>query len=469
MIYTSLLDVAASRPSGDCIVLAHGCFDLLHPGHLRHLEEARAMGKALYVGLTSDRHIRKGPGRPVLTAVERAELLQGFRLVDHVVIVDDPTALPLIEALRPDVYVKGPDYSDGLGATFTQERAAVEGYGGKVFCTNGVKFSSTALLDRYCTKLVRSPEITEYLQRFRESWSADDVLGWLDKAKQVEADVIGESIVDEYIYVAPAGKSTKENLVTFVERPVVDKPRHFRGGADIVQAHLGEAIGRVLRLQSDSHELTLTKTRYIDPAFGQKLFSLAGSQYVKALKPGVLAQVPSPLTVVADFGHGLIDHEMAQRIGQWACCLALTVQANSLNYGFNLLTKYARADYIVADADEVRLAGGDARGDFRQLLVSLSERLGCPRIVCTRGHHGCVAYDGQKFTEVPALATSVVDRMGAGDAFLGWTAGLAWCQAPMEVISFVGSVAAAIKVGMVGNQVVTASRMRDEINLLLEG
>src|ERR687896_177903 len=100
------------RAEGRRIVLANGCFDLLHVGHVRYLGAARALGDVLFVGLNSDAAVRrlKGPGRPLLAAAERAELLQALRAVDHVVVFDEDTADELLRRLRPHVHAKGTDY-----------------------------------------------------------------------------------------------------------------------------------------------------------------------------------------------------------------------------------------------------------------------------------------------------------------------------------------------------------------------
>src|SRR5262245_11418316 len=104
---------AELRAAGRRIVLANGCFDLLHVGHVRYLEEARSLGDVLFVGINSDGAVArlKGPGRPVTPASERAELLAALRAVDHVVVFDGDTADHLLDAIRPAIHAKGTDYA----------------------------------------------------------------------------------------------------------------------------------------------------------------------------------------------------------------------------------------------------------------------------------------------------------------------------------------------------------------------
>jgi len=128
------------RAAGQRVVLTNGVFDLLHIGHVTYLQQARALGDLLVVGLNSDASTRalKGPERPLVAEDERAALLTALRCVDYVTIFDEPTAEALVVALRPDIYVKGGDYTlldDGqqhVGGKVPPEAAVVRGYGGEV-------------------------------------------------------------------------------------------------------------------------------------------------------------------------------------------------------------------------------------------------------------------------------------------------------------------------------------------------
>jgi len=143
---------SACRDGGKRLVLANGCFDLLHVGHVRYLREARALGDVLLVALNSDDSVRrlKGPGRPLMPAEERAELLGALSVVDAVVLFDDDRADGLIEKLRPAVHAKGTDYSEDS----VPERAAVLAVGGRVAIAGDAKTHGTrdlirTVLDRF--------------------------------------------------------------------------------------------------------------------------------------------------------------------------------------------------------------------------------------------------------------------------------------------------------------------------------
>jgi len=129
------------RAEGKRVVLANGCFDLLHVGHVRYLEAARALGDALIVGLNSDASVGrlKGPGRPLMAAGERAEILGALAAVDLVVVFEEDSAEALIERVRPDVHAKGTDYTEET----VPERDAVRAAGGRVAIAGDPKSHAT--------------------------------------------------------------------------------------------------------------------------------------------------------------------------------------------------------------------------------------------------------------------------------------------------------------------------------------
>ena len=134
--------VAVARSGGSQIVLANGCFDVLHVGHIRYLQGARELGDVLVVGVNSDRQvaIQKGAGRPILPATERAELLAALESVSYVTIFDEPTVEELLLALKPDVHAKGTDYT----VDTVPEREVVKSYGGRVAIVGDPKDHSTS-------------------------------------------------------------------------------------------------------------------------------------------------------------------------------------------------------------------------------------------------------------------------------------------------------------------------------------
>ena len=138
---------ASRREAGERVVFTNGVFDLLHPGHLRYLQQARALGDLLIVGLNSDASVRrnKGAGRPINPEAERAEVLAALACVDAVVLFDEDTPAEIIRAIQPDILVKGADWP----ADQIVGRDTVEARGGRVVRVEVEQgYSTTALLDR---------------------------------------------------------------------------------------------------------------------------------------------------------------------------------------------------------------------------------------------------------------------------------------------------------------------------------
>jgi len=140
------------KKNGKRIVFTNGCFDILHVGHVRYLEQAKSLGDVLVVGINSDRSVRglKGPRRPILPMEERGEILSGLGCTDYVTVFDEPTPFELVSLLQPDVLVKGGDWTPEQ----VVGREVVEGSGGRVVILPFVEGSSTTniidvILEKY--------------------------------------------------------------------------------------------------------------------------------------------------------------------------------------------------------------------------------------------------------------------------------------------------------------------------------
>src|SRR5262249_37229822 len=156
--------------------LCHGVFDLLHPGHVRHLAQARTFGDVLVVTLTPDRYVNKGANRPAFPEGLRAEVLAALGDVDYVAINRWPTAVETIHLLRPHAFVKGSEFRDlkDVIGHVSREAEAVRSVGGEVVFTEDITFSSSGLINRY---LLQFPdEVRDYLDDFARQHRLDDVL-----------------------------------------------------------------------------------------------------------------------------------------------------------------------------------------------------------------------------------------------------------------------------------------------------
>lgn len=474
--------IADLQAAGRTVAHCHGVFDPLHVGHIRHFVDARRHGDLLVVTVTPDRFVNKGPHRPVFTEDLRAEAIAALSAVDYVAINQFPTAVETIQLLRPNVFVKGSEFRGGqdLTGAIGQEEAAVTSVGGRLDFTDDLVFSASHLVNRHLS--VFPPSVVDYLADFSQRFPTPKVLEPLQAAQKMSVLVIGETIIDDYHYVEAIGKSAKEP--TLVVKSLNNE--RFLGGAAAVANHVANFAGEVtlhswLGAVSTEEEFiraglkpnvrpqfvyrqnapTIVKRRFIEQYFFSKLFevyeindALPSAEESAGLVSSLQGQIAGyDLVIVVDFGHGMMTPELVQLVSHEARFLAVNTQANAGNYGYHVASKYPRADYVSLAENEIRLESRDRRGDLHPMVQALSQKLNCPRVIITRGSRGCLGFDVENgFTEVPAFATKIVDRIGAGDAFLSITALCAAQRVPLELIGFIGNVVGSEAVAVVGNK-----------------
>lgn len=469
------------KNNGEVIAHCHGVFDHLHPGHIRHLQAAKLQGTVLVVTVTPDRFVNKGPGRPVFNESLRVEAIAALGCVDFVAINEWPTAVETIKKLEPNVYIKGSDYAnredDPTGMIYKEEDA-IKSIGGRIHFTNELAFSTTEIMSGKAI-----PERAQrFLEKFRKVYSADEVIQRIKNLSDLKVMVIGDAIIDVYNYCEAMAKSPKESVVstkflrqeTFMGGALV-VANHIAGFCDQVTlvtcigAHMGvneKYISSQLRenvvtkLFQRDDATTIEKHRFVDP-FLRKLFAI---QYLNdsSLPPEVETEVIEflqdnigayDLVVVADFGHGFLTRELIELICGESHFLAATVQTNSANIGFNLITKYPKINYACLDTLETRLACHDKYGKLEDLVPRIGEILDCGIISITRGNEGALTYQEPKeFFDIPPLTTKAIDSLGAGDAFLSLTAPCVVKGYPMDLVGFIGNAAGALQVQVVGNK-----------------
>jgi sugar/nucleoside kinase (ribokinase family) len=160
------------------------------------------------------------------------------------------------------------------------------------------------------------------------------------------------------------------------------------------------------------------------------------------------------VVIVTDFGHGMVGQSSIDTLTSTARFLAVNTQSNSANLGYNLITKYPRADYVCIDSPEARLAVSDRISGVSDIARRLiDDHVDCSKIIVTQGKHGCVTYERGGFAHtIPAVAKNVVDTVGAGDAFLAVTAPLVAAGGSIHRVGFIGNVVGALKVEIVGHR-----------------
>ena len=477
--------VDEAKRQGMKIVHCHGVFDLLHPGHIRHLKEAKRQGDQLVVTVTPDRYVNKGPGRPVFHELLRIETLAALDCIDYVILNDSPDAVSPIQRIKPDVYVKGKEYqehaSDITGKIVSEEKTVKE-IGGAIYYTDDVTFSSSALLNRYFDP--HSKQLQKFLDSLKKRHALESLIENIEALKHLRILVVGDAIIDEYQYVEALGQSGKGLHMTarYLDKDI------FLGGALIIANHIAQFSDRVTlltaigescperdfienTLEQKIHrkitylnsQQTLKKTRYVsqDGKNISKLFEVYSNNDA-LLDDHQTAEVISyikrhsqeyDLVLVADFGNGFTNPAIIEALSTIPTFLAINTQTNSGNRGFNVITHYKRADFISLNEPELRLAAHDRIRSLNVITEEIAHHLHCSKMTITQGVNGVFCWSANESSLcIPALTTHAVDRVGAGDSFFSVAALAAAQKLPLNLVGFFGGIAAALGIQVVCNR-----------------
>ena len=470
------------RAEGKRIVLCHGVFDLLHVGHIRHFQQARQLGDLLVVTVTPDRYVNKGANRPAFPQELRAEVIASLDCVDFVAVNLWSSAVETIERLRPHVFAKGSEFKhreDTLGHVAKEEQA-VRQVGGEIAFTDDITFSSSGVINQFLSPF--SQEVIDYLVDFSKRYTADDVLRPLCEARNKSVLLIGETILDEYRYCDAIGKSGKEPvLVTQIHSVdefvggILACANHVASFCDhvsvlsfigehgekesFIRQHLKPNIEATLLRKPESP--TLTKMRFVERYSSQKLFEVyemndqpLDAQTDARLCSMLKSTLPKyDIVIVADYGHGMLSPNAISVICAHANFLAVNTQSNAGNHGFNMISKYPRADYVCLAQREFALETRNQQMTPEEMVLHVSRNLQASRLMLTQGRSGSLSYSKEEgFRQVPAFNTDVVDRVGAGDAVLSTTALAVASGAAAEAVGFLGNVVGADSVKIMGNK-----------------
>ena len=203
------------RSAGKKIVQCHGTFDLLHPGHILHFEEARALGDVLVVTVTDERNVNKGPGRPLFNDRLRVQSLAALSVVDYVVLIPFPAAVEAIECVKPHVYCKGREYeSDDADVTgnIVNDRKTVERFGGRMAYVGSVVFSSTSLLNQYFDTY--SADVKTFCREVAKECNRNEFRNVVDSFAGKRVLIIGDIIFDRYSTVMVQGLTSKNRILS---------------------------------------------------------------------------------------------------------------------------------------------------------------------------------------------------------------------------------------------------------------
>lgn len=477
---------AQLRSAGRRIVQCHGTFDLVHPGHIVHFEEAKALGDVLVVTVTGEAHVNKGPGRPYFNDQMRSKWLGALACVDYVVIIPFAAAVEAIECVRPAIYCKGREYADAsndVTGNINDDVATVRRYGGEVAYVGSVVFSSSRLLNAHFD--THSSDVKAFCRSVASQFPTADFLKAVEGFSQLRVLIVGDIIFDRYTTLEVQGLTSKSRILS--GRYVADDMQ--AGGALAVYRHIREFTPHVKLISLAGAEpwldqtlapfippgdedivrstqfTTVVKQRFVEPrSEGKELMKLFSVNFIDKHHPGrelqraLIERLAGhidryDLVIVMDFGHGVLEDAVRDYVQDKARFLAVNCQTNSNNHGFNILNRrYRRAEAFSLDQTEITLAVGRREFDLRHELGELGQRLGSRYAWLTRGASETLGWQpGGVIAACPSLERSIVDTLGAGDAFCSVAFLAAALGLPIDVSTLMGQLAGAQAVKIVGN------------------
>ena len=466
------------------IVQCHGVFDLLHIGHLKHFETAKKQGDILIVSVTPDQYIDKGFNRPFFKNQQRLESLSSISDINYVVLNNSSTAVNIINKIKPNFFCKGPDYKnqkDDITGQIKNEISAVKKNGGKIIITNDKTYSSSSILnDVYSTFNL---DQKTFIKKIKKETQLTNFSTQIKKLENLKVLVIGETIIDKYVFCEALGKSGKEphlvlrdlyeetylggviaiakNISSFCKKVTVLSCLGKDKKLNLIKKKLSKNISFKYLIKSNSP--TIVKKRYIEEFSKNKVLGvyslndeLLNSKEELSFSKMILKEIKKyDVVIVSDYGHGLITNGVAKLIYKNAKFLALNAQANAANTGYHTIQKYNNVDCVVMNEQELRQELRNKNEKIENLAKKLAKILNIKNLVITRGSNGAFLFDSKtkNIFYSPAFASKVVDKVGAGDTMLSIISLLIKLKSQHLLSLFLGSLAGAISVEGLSNKV----------------
>jgi rfaE bifunctional protein kinase chain/domain len=475
-----LIVILGRRPRERKVIMCHGVFDVVHPGHLRHLVYSKSKADILVASLTADRHITKGIYRPQVPQDLRALNLAAFEAVDYVLI--DPNDKPLenLMRLQPDLFAKGYEYVDDLNPKTREEMDVVSSYGGDVIFTPGdIVYSSSRFIELQPPNL-RTDKLLTLMDVTGLSFAA--LRAALAKFAGKRVHVVGDTIVDSLTQCAMIGGQTKTPTMSLL----FQQRRDYVGGAAIVAEHLrstgaevtfstvlgndslkdfvlGELKERGVETRAivDSTRPTTNKNAIV--AEGYRLLKVdtldnrsISDDIQKRLATGI-SEVRADAIVFADFRHGIFNRRTIPALIDAIPDGVLKIADSQVASRWGNITEFKNFDLITPNEREARFALADQDSGIRPLASRLYEATQCKTLILKLGDRGVITCRSDdeaaldSFFALDSFADDVKDAVGAGDALLAYATLSMLTTGDPVVATILGSVAAAVECETDGN------------------
>ena len=489
---SKLKKIIGNRPRRKKVVLCHGNFDVVHPGHIKHLIYAKTKAEILIVSITADAYIQKGIYRPFIPEHLRALNLTAFQMVDYVVIDYNQKPLKNLSILKPDFYAKGFEYSSGhLPPAIKDEAKVVENYGGAIIFTPGdVVYSSTELLNLSQPK-IEIYKLTSLMERHKITFKF--IKDTLKKMKNLKVHVIGDTIVDSYVRTNLIGGNRKTPTPTVFYQEKND----YIGGAGVVAQHLRSAGAKVyfttvlgdddlkdfifnqmkkinisINAIIDSTRPTTNKNSFITKGYklldAYKVDNQPISEIILKKVKNFISKQKCDAVIFSDFGHGIFNKSSISDLVSSVKKGVFKAADSQVGARWGNITDFKKFDLITPNEKEARFSLADQDSSVSVLIRKLVKQTKHKNLILKLGERGAIAQPnlGSKLLSftIPSFTTNVIDSTGAGDALLSYATLSMVVSKSLLVSSIIGSIAAACECENDGNIAVKPEQLITKIN-----
>ena len=473
------------------IILCHGVFDIVHPGHIRHFAHCKQKADILIVSLTRDIFIKKGTYRPMVPERLRAFNLASLQLVDYVIIDQNTSPVKLLKKIKPNFFAKGLEYANLKNPLTVKEKNVVESFGGKmIFSPGDYVLSSSKIINQI------QPDLKfEKLKLLMDTENVDfnDLKKILKDLSKLKVHILGDTIIDTSHYCEVIGGLHKTPTLSVVKQI----SENFLGGAAIVASHFKSFAKNVTlttvfsndekgkfalknlkknkiktNYYSEDDRPTTNKNSYIvnkhkllkvDELNNNTITNSTLDKIIKSLKKD-----KNQILVFSDFRHGIFNNQTLSKIFESINHKTFKVADSQVASRWGNISDFKNFDLLTPTEREARYSLFEQDTPIRNLIGNLQKKSKANNIILKLGEKGLISISRKKndYIALDPFVDNLVDSNGAGDALLAYSASTLYSTKSLIISSIIGLLAASCKCETQGNLPVTTDQIIEKINLL---
>ena len=437
-----------------------------------HLKEAKKKVDILVVSVTEDKFVKKGPNQPINNSHKRISFLSSIEYVDYVFLNRSSTSQNVVKHLKPNVYFKGKDYLSGdFTNNLNLEKNTIKKFGGKTIFTKTEIMSSSKIINNNFSNW--TIEQKKFLKNISKKYNHDYFIRVFQKLNKVKINIIGEAIIDKYVFVSSQGLTSKDPAMSMLNERSISIPggvlavaevfSQFSKSVNLFTASNNEYLKYLKKnkninvINLDNNRKTQIKTRFINKNRSEKILQVTNFKNDnKILKnhEAKIKKIKSKIKenlVICDYGIGFFGKDLINFLNTLKINKFLNVQTNSLNLGFNPFTKYNNYHYLCLDRREWEIGLKNQFIDNKTML-NFSNKNKSSLFALTDGKYGSYLYKNKNKYFAPVFISKTIDTTGCGDAYFAMTSLLISVGVDEEIIPFLGNIYAGMHGQFYGNK-----------------